>query len=353
MNIILSTPDVKLFVAAVRERLRDLTEEEREELVGGLEGDMSDLVAELGVDALPEPSGYARELRSAAGFAPEAAPRRTSTRRHDAVIAWMDRGTATWTQWVDSGDHIRLPAFATALRPVWWVLRGLGAAALACEIWGSQDIYGFTSSRALVAGVAVLASVVLGLWWPTSPARRSLLLRLALVVLNVFALCMLVVAYQRFFESKTWMNEAIDQTTYYEPQEGLAFNGAPVANIYPYDAAGHLLTGVQLVDRQGRRLALTQDPYNEGTGWGEFVHAPWLNGRTQLFSVFPLPEQTLDPDTLEPVGNPRLQAPPFASLPPVTFAGIRPTVVAPVPSPEAKKASNRAKQRQSREAADR
>src|SRR6201999_4089867 len=119
MNTIITTPDVKLFVAAVREHLTDLTEEEREELVGGLEGDMSDLVAERGVDALPEPAEYAAELRSAAGFTAVASSRTRSARdRRDRVMAWMDRGTATWNRWVDTGDHLGLPEFATSLRPV-------------------------------------------------------------------------------------------------------------------------------------------------------------------------------------------------------------------------------------------
>ena len=113
-----------------------------------------------------------------------------------------------------------------------------------------------------------------------------------------------------------------------QPTDGLSFNGEAVANVYPYDAQGRPLIGVQLVDRQGRRLAVTENPYGEEGGWGEFVHQPWQNGAAKLFSVFPLPEQTLDPDTQDPVGDPRLQAPPFASLPPVSVAGVRPSVLA-------------------------
>jgi hypothetical protein len=119
-----------------------------------------------------------------------------------------------------------------------------------------------------------------------------------------------------------------------QPTEGLSFNGEAVANVYPYDAQGHLLIGVQLVDRQGRRLSVTEEPYGEEGGWGEFVHQPWQNGRTPLYNVFPLPEQTVDPDTMKPVGDPRLQVPPFASLPPVTVAGVRPSVLSsPTDSP--------------------
>ncbi len=77
MNSILTTPEIRLYVRAVRERLEDLTEEEREELVGGLDADLNDLVEERGIDALPDPGEYARELRTAAGFDPEMRPVRT------------------------------------------------------------------------------------------------------------------------------------------------------------------------------------------------------------------------------------------------------------------------------------
>lgn len=224
MNVIVTTPDVTLFVAAVRERLADLSEEEREELVGGLDADMSDWVSERGVESLPEPAAYAAELRTAAGFTPEATTRPTRSRR-DGLMAWMDRGAGTWTCWVDSRDHLGLPALATSLRPVWWVGRSLCAVALACEIWGARGTFGFTSTRALLAVVAVLGSVLLGLWWPTSAARRSLLLRLALVALNVFAVAMVPVAYGRLFEAHSWVYDSTYSSSAASGSDGLAFNG--------------------------------------------------------------------------------------------------------------------------------
>src|SRR3954451_18914536 len=106
MFISLTTPMARVFVTAVREHLDDLSEEEREELVGGLEGDMSDLVEERGVEALPEPAEYAAELRSAAGFSPVAVTRsRGASALRGRTMAWLDRGAATWNRWVDTGDH--------------------------------------------------------------------------------------------------------------------------------------------------------------------------------------------------------------------------------------------------------
>jgi hypothetical protein len=52
-----------------------------------------------------------------------------------------------------------------------------------------------------------------------------------------------------------------------------------------------------------------------------------MNGRTDLFSVLPPGQQTVDPETGEPVGTPAVQPPPFNSLPPVTMAGSTPSVL--------------------------
>ncbi|WP_155918659.1 hypothetical protein [Marmoricola sp. URHB0036] len=189
-------------------------------------------------------------------------------------------------------------------------------------------IYGFTFNRAVLAVVAVVLSVQLGrgVWRTGALIRRSLVLRLALVALNLFAIALIPVMVQRFLVVPGWLS-AGGSSDYVPPADGLAFNGEPVANVYPYDAQGHLLTGVQLIDRQGRRLSVTRDPYGEGTGWGEFRQSPWLNGRIELYSVFPLPEQKLDPSTGEPTGEARIQVPPFAALSPVTLADAHPSVL--------------------------
>ncbi len=316
------TPEVRAFVAAVRRRLADLTEEECEELIGGLDADISDLVAERGLESLPDPVGYAAELRSAAGFSPEgAAPRAV---RGVTVMAWLDRGSATWNGWVTSGDHLGLPAFAHSLRPAWWVLRALCATAPVTELFASQGVFGFTPGRLLLAGAAVLVSVQMGrgAWWPGNRLRRSLDLRLTVAVLNVLAVVLLPVMFNRFMSP-------IDPMTY----EGvpvypdtLSVGDQPVRNIYAYDAQGHPLLGVQLVDQDGRRLSV---PSRDDRAYPERVLAPWLNGRTRLFSVFPMPEQPTDPDTGTAVGEARLQTPPFASLPPVTLEGVQPSVLVP------------------------
>lgn len=319
--------EVRDFVAAVRSRLTDLTEEEREELVGGLDADMGDLVAEHGVEALPDAGAYAAELRSAAGF-PAVAPRRLprSAELRVGLTAWLDRRTATWNRWVDTGEHFGIPELVQTLRPVWWVVRALCASALVVELTGTS-VYGFTLRRAVLGVVATVVSVQIGrgAWWPGTVVSRSLLLRLLVGGLNLFAIVLVPVMLQRFMITPAWLySDSADAVDY--SGNGLAFHGNPVRNVYAYDAQGHPLTGVQLVDQDGRRLMVDRDQYDDQTG-NQLLLTPWLNGRTQLFSVFPLPEQKTDIDTSEPVGEAKMQVPPFASLPPVTLTGVQPSVL--------------------------
>ena len=323
--------EVSRFVGSVRRRLGDLTEEEREELVGGLDADMSDLVAERGVEALPDPEDYAAELRLAAGFGPPA-PARDRRSARELMMAWLDRGSASWNRWADTGEHLGIPELATTLRPVWWVVRALCATALVTEIYGNQAIYGLTPRRALLAAVLVLVSVQLGRGsrWTGYLLRRSLLLRLLLIGANVLAVVALPTTFNRFLGEQSFA----DQAYYGAPAYGgasdslLSFRGNPVRNIYAYDAQGHPLVGVQLVDQDGRRLMAERENYDEGTGHG-FLMSPWMNGRTELFSVFPLGQQPEDSETGKPVGTPTVLPPPFSSLPAVSMAGTTPSVLVP------------------------
>jgi hypothetical protein len=286
-------------------------------------------VADRGVQALPDPGEYAAELRSAAGFPAVAASSRRGRRDlRDRTMAWLDRRAAVWDRWVDTGDHLGLPEFAHALRPVWWVVRALCAAALLVEMSGTY-VYGFTLKGALLSLVAIVLSVQLGrgAWRVGSLIRRSLTARLLLVALNIFAILVLPVMLNRFLVAQTWAYN--DDSSYYDASgEALTFHGNPVSNIYAYDSQGRPLVGVQLVDQDGRRLPLERYQYDDSTGTERLLQ-PWLNGRTELYSVFPLPEQHTDENTGEPVGEPAMQPPPFASLPPVTLAGVQPSVLVP------------------------
>ena len=147
----------------------------------------------------------------------------------------------------------------------------------------------------------------------------------------MFAIILLPVMFSRFMApSEPYLYEG---TPVYP--DTLMVGDQPVRNIYAYDAQGHPLVGVQLVDENGRRLSV---PRQDDMDYPQRILAPWMNGRTRLFSVFPMPEQATDPETMDPVGEARLQTPPFASLPPVTLPGVQPSVLVP-PQTAAQKAA--------------
>lgn len=195
-----SEAEVADFVARVRERLSDLPEDEREELVGGLEGDLVELQADGGsVRELGDPRAYADELRAAAGVAargtgPAGPPRRGAA---DVVAAVLDRAHRGWDELMAVPPLDAAWAFLVTLRPVWWCLRAWAAVQLLDVYVGNHtrsalvpDLGHSPAFGLVVTLAAVLVSVQIGRgrWWPGNrlsarPGRRLLLLGL-----NVFAL---------------------------------------------------------------------------------------------------------------------------------------------------------------------
>jgi hypothetical protein len=68
-----TSPAVAAFVAQVRARLGDLTEEEREELLGGLEADLAERLAE-GETELGDPAPTPPSCAPRPGWSPAPAP---------------------------------------------------------------------------------------------------------------------------------------------------------------------------------------------------------------------------------------------------------------------------------------
>ena len=355
-------PEVRQFLAAVRDRLADLDPDEQREILDGLEADLTDLVAERGGGALGDPAAYAHELRSAAGLAPEGAAARRRTSLADGVHGFLDDVHERWDRLVAA-----LPGDAGGLldtvRPVWWVLRGWIAVQTAAWWFGDwsftvvpgEDLRG---AAAVLAGIAGSVQLGRGRLWPAERWRRIAGLRLVLVVLNCFAVVMTPVvldglghgrsaSYSRAFENgyMAGVREQADSSLRATDKAGIYADGTWVSQIYPYDAQGRPLVGVQLFDQVGKPInVVTQPEYADGTADGSMegrprVYYPWTNGATQLFNVFPIPSRLQDDEQPSPTAftepvRPGLTAFPRASVPPISLPGIRtgrvPVPVAPV-----------------------
>lgn len=255
------------YLDAVREELADLPEDEREELLADVASSGDDdtaLAARLG-----PPSQFARELRSAAGLqlpgAP--APRRPAPLERSRALA------------------ARVTPLARELAPLGWLVRGyVAAVAIAFTVDGDwhidrpavfflrDNVWNAFWLCAICVAVSVAAGVALRL-----AKRRST----ALVAFNIIvALGALPVAGRIVdqLDSPARSSSASEEGV----APGLAYDGRPLANVYPYDRAGRPLYDVRLYDEYGRAL-------NVGGG------APDLDRRvprtargTMAFNAFPI-----------------------------------------------------------------
>lgn len=346
-----SRPEITDFVASVRTQLADLDAEEQRELTDGLEADLTDLVAERGGGALGDPLAYARELRSAAGLPAEMG--RVAGRRGlgESVEAVLDSCHARWDRLVDGLPGA--PAdFLSAVRPVWWVFRAWVAAELLAMALRSQpyEVWPTVGGSPVMGGVLLAVAVVLSvqLGRGASTRLRGALWRVCLLLLNVFALVItpLIVSelsnagwahYDEGYQSG-WHDAAADQGPGTD-KAGLYADGTWVSNIYPYDANGHPLVGVQLFNQIGQPInVVTQPEYAEddsGNPEGQpVVSYPWLNGTTEVFNTFPLPsraqpEEPPSPKAFSEAKPPVIGPFPLANVPEVSLPGIRSSVLAP------------------------
>lgn len=358
-------PEVRLFLARVRHELADLDPEEVAEMTDGLEADLAELVADRGPGALGSAAEYAGELRAAAGLAPATArsarPRRSAAERVGGWLDWCHERFDTLVQRIP-GDARPVVEWA---RPLWWVARAWLAVWVAAGVLGAGT---WSAPFLALLAVAVVGSVLMGAGrvWPGG--RRGLLARLVLLGLNGFAVCLVPFAVshlQHESDNRYWDGYSdaqadslptVDGAGYgIDEQAGLYSSGRWVTNVFPYDASGKPLVGVQLFDQNGDPINVVAapecpdgaggwtvvtvdpmcwDPMTGEQGADGRVPYPWTNGAAQLENVFPLPirmQAELQPSATafaEP-DPPTMGQFPLASVPPVSLPGITPSVVQP------------------------
>ncbi|TXR56428.1 hypothetical protein [Quadrisphaera setariae] len=255
------------YSAAVRAELADLPVEVVEELTGGLEADLAELAAETStplLDRLGSPRSYADELRAAAGLAgrtgeapaargslwgaPLAEARRDARRLKDHLSA------RPW--WPGALER------AVQLRPAWWVLRGALGGWLCAAVLGGRGLLGL-----LVVLAAVAASVEVGRrpwgehWQRVALASAN---ALAIIVLPFALVAVASGPTTEYVYPTADSGQVFDGTG--EMSQGVWSDGQVVTNIYPYDAQGRPLTGVQLLDDYGRPLVTSTGDESDWSG---------------------------------------------------------------------------------------
>ncbi|MGW8482645.1 hypothetical protein ACWGJP_05860 [Microbacterium sp. NPDC055903] len=301
---------IRAFAAAVRAQLDDLPAEDADDITAGLAADLADAAADdpAAID-LDDPTGYAAELRAAAGLPPrgERPARLPVSTRVKQRLASLN---ATMRE---SRFGAWLLDLLLALRPVWWVLRGLSVYGIIQAITGSLAAGFWPSSPlgVLLLGAIVLVSIQWGRdrWLPKNALRHA---RTVVSVIAVIALPFTTV----------WMvSQQVQYVSdeYYAP-DGLLLDGVQVGNIFAYDADGELIPDVQLYTGKGTPLNLNGASSGDfDYGWlddSESITVPLRDARGQaIWNVYPLQQATLgddgeiDESTLAPAPAPFVRAP--------------------------------------------
>ena len=245
---------IRAFADAVRAELADLPVDELDDLVDGLIGDLTDQAQDNGGDIdLGDPAAYAQELRGAAGF-PErelvATPRPPWPRRLAAAardLLSRVRAHRTGAAVVD---------LLIALRPVWWVLRGVMASMVLLMLVGLGPLapYGTGGLAPQVLSWILLLTLVLvsvqwgrGRWLPPAPLRRVTTVVSVIAVLAIpFAWGVLT----GLAQART--AESVEQVL----PGGLRLDGVQVDNLFVYDSEGALVDGAQIYTGRGTPLDL-------------------------------------------------------------------------------------------------
>ena len=240
---------VNQFLTRVRGHLSDLSAEELDELLDGLDADLSEQLAEGG--ALPDPGSYAAELRAAAGLPAARRARLRGGRRSlgARLVSAPDDLRTRWFTLMARNDVSRATwSMLEAVRPAWWVLRAWVAVSLLDALAGPWEYLTVlpTLGVPVLGPVLLLVAVVLsvrigqGKLWPGSGPDRTLLARLVLAGLNLVAI--LAPLAFHFPDSRPYVVETVYARAV--PTQGGGADAHPplrsgrdvVRNIYAYDS---------------------------------------------------------------------------------------------------------------------
>jgi hypothetical protein len=267
--------EVEAYLAAVRATLSDLPPAERDDLLAEVEASLREAADDTGsIGArLGSPAEFAAELRAAAGLHQPAA-----ARSHVMLRQRLERIVS----------HPRVAAarrIALELAPVWWVARAyvavVGVALLTNSGWSTRypavPRLGDAKWGVATIVIAAVTSVVLGLRARGTHGG----LRGALVAANVLCVVLAFPAAGRLSDSPLRAPVFFGVPTPLV-QPGLAYNGEPVHNIYPYSLDGKLLHNVLLYDGAGNPIEIGRgvtDPNRR-------VLLTWNN--LFIFNAFPI-----------------------------------------------------------------
>ena len=285
---------VQSYLAAVRAALADLPAAERDDLLAEVEASLVEAASETGGDvsaSLGPPEEFAAELRAAAGLheAPAAGSRVPS--RAVLVARRLVR-------------HPRVQELRR-LAPIWWVVRAYVVVAVIALLIGAAWSTAYPIVPRLDSGLdglllivgATIVSIWLGLKLRPRPIVNLVLLLAGVPVLVHLA-----------------HRPPTRQTIFYLPAAqqyapGIAYDGVPLRNVYPFTRSGHLLHDVLLYTGSGVPMNVTgqaEDPQRR------LLRA---KGGKLVLNAFPIryyepgTHRVVHPNAAPPVKIPRIATP--------------------------------------------
>ncbi|MCC4247912.1 MULTISPECIES: hypothetical protein [Microbacterium] len=346
--------DIQAFAAAVRAHLDDLPTDDVDDLLDGLEADLSDQAAEAGDDfTLPDATTYAAELRAAAGL-PDRSDSAPVDKRPTIRKRLADFRASADTQIRRNPGAAWLLDLLASLRPIWWVLRAVVLYLMIGPFFWS----GYRSMSGMVAhligalqfpGIVLLAALLVlsvqwgrGRWAPNAVVRG---IRTAVTVVTVLATPFTLAAIGGDLRSLVWDVPSDGMAAPYT--SGLSLDGQRVRNIYAFDADGNPIPTVQLFDQNGTALTTVGNANGEAPfdsyfyGGGGPVPVPYTApGAADAWNIYPLreiPAGVMSWDPAEDVERATEPTFPFLRVQPVP-TGVAPTTgaeadVTPQPTP--------------------
>ncbi len=326
------------YLAEVRRHLGSLTDDERDDLLDDLTAHVHQVAADDDrplEESLGPPEAFAAELLASAGLTAE--PPTPKPGLVARVRGWIDAAVEAVR---------RQPAgravldFLPELRPAWWVVRAwllvylvtLAATATApptrsrsprCSApgcWGpsrspsrrccrcaSAGAGRRSRGRWLVNGAAILAGVRPG----RRRERRPGVLRT---------------------RPTTAGRSSYDQT--FVPEPGLQHSdGAPITNIYAYDANGQPLDRVRLYDQSGRPIEVY--PGHDTNGLPLVTEPVTGADGLDVTNAYPLHQSTAGRFPGDPLGNQPVGPPPLVVAPLPAAGTVTTSTTVPAPAPGA------------------
>lgn len=308
------------FARSVRAQLSDLPALDVEELTEGLEADLAERLAEDGSD-LGDPVAYAAELRASAGLEAKA-PLPAAVPLHRSLALKARETVEALRRHPSTASLID---FLTALRPVWWVLRGWIVFGLLIVLLKQEWPFFPRSFFEFILWVALIAVSVQwgrGRWLGTGRIGTAFKAT-ASVVAALLLLPLTVISFDSV--NRALSDQSYDYASSVSPvQEGVAVDGDNVSNVFAYDCSGKPLRNVQLFDQDGRKLSVNpfgdgySSYYDQERGEEIFGMPNRFASKGEGWNVFPLDVTEESPDQAAGTDLGRLRAPlPFATVQPL------------------------------------